>query len=56
MYQKNQITDDECKEQIKRIIREGKADIHVDRALTFACQADISKYCIDIPIGKIKCK
>jgi Golgi apparatus protein 1 len=52
MYQKNQISDSDCTEQIKRIIREGKADIHVDRALTFACQADLSKYCIDIPIGK----
>lgn len=54
LYQKGQISDDNCKEQVKRIIREGQADIHVDRALSFACQADISKYCIDIPIGSGK--
>jgi golgi apparatus protein 1 len=52
LYQKNQIPTDACKQQIQRIIREGRADIHVDRALSFACQADILKYCNDIPIGK----
>ena len=52
LYQKDEITNGECREQIKRIIREGRADIHVDRALAFACQADILKYCNDIPIGK----
>ena len=51
-YQKGEIRDQNCVEQIKRIIREGQADIHVDRALTFSCQADILKYCNDIPIGK----
>lgn len=58
MFQKNEINDDSCREQIKRIIREGRADIHVDRALAFACQADIFKYCNDIPIGsgkQLKC-
>ena len=50
-YQKNKILNDECKEQIIRIIREGQADIHVDRSLAFACQADVMKYCNDIPIG-----
>ena len=54
MYQKDQIQDDSCREQVKRIIREGRADIHVDRALAFACQADIFKYCNDIPIGSGK--
>lgn len=54
LYQKGEIRDDDCREQIKRIIREGQADIHVDRALAFACQADITKYCIDIPIGSGK--
>jgi len=54
MYQKDEIRDDQCREQIKRIIREGQADIHVDRALAFACQADIFKYCNDIPIGSGK--
>lgn len=52
LYQKGKVNDDDCKEQIKRIIREGQADIHVDRALAFACQADVLKYCNDIPIGK----
>ncbi|CAF3923404.1 unnamed protein product, partial [Rotaria sordida] len=58
LYQKNRIDDDNCKEQIKRIAREGQADIHVDRALAFACQADVLKYCNDIPIGsgkQLKC-
>ena len=50
-YQKGEIVDPACKEQIKRIIREGQADIHVDRALAFACQTDTLKYCNDIPIG-----
>ncbi len=53
-YQKGQIDDVKCKEQVKRIIREGQADIHVDRALAFSCQADILKYCNDIPIGSGK--
>jgi Golgi apparatus protein 1 len=53
LYQKGQLVDDDCKEQVKRIIREGQADIHVDGALAFACQADVLKYCNDIPIGKI---
>ncbi|CAF3848511.1 unnamed protein product [Rotaria sp. Silwood1] len=54
LYQQNKINDDVCIEQIKRIIREGQADIHVDRALSFACQADVLKYCNDIPIGSGK--
>ncbi|CAF4446033.1 unnamed protein product, partial [Rotaria sp. Silwood2] len=51
LYQKDIINDDACKEQVKRIIREGQADIHVDRALALECQADVLKYCNDIPIG-----
>ncbi|CAF1086846.1 unnamed protein product [Adineta steineri] len=54
LYQKGQLNDDACREQVKRIIREGRADIHVDRALAFACQTDILKYCNDIPIGSGK--
>jgi Golgi apparatus protein 1 len=53
-FQRGQIDDVKCKEQVKRIIREGQADIHVDRALAFSCQADILKYCNDIPIGSGK--
>lgn len=53
-YQKGSINNPDCVEQIKRIILEGKADIHVDRALAFACQADLLKYCNDIPIGSGK--
>jgi Golgi apparatus protein 1 len=56
LYQKGQVEDGDCKEQIKRIIREGQADIHVDRALAFACQADVLKYCNEIPIGKLNFK
>lgn len=51
LFQKRKINDPECIEQVSRIIREGRADIHVDQALTIACQADIIKYCNDIPIG-----
>ncbi|CAF3593466.1 unnamed protein product, partial [Rotaria socialis] len=54
LYQQGKLEDDDCKEQVKRIIREGQADIHVDRALSFACQADVLKYCNDIPIGNRK--
>ncbi|CAF3401610.1 unnamed protein product [Rotaria socialis] len=54
LYQQGKLEDDDCKEQVKRIIREGQADIHVDRALSFACQADVLKYCNDIPIGSGK--
>ncbi|UJR21808.1 hypothetical protein I4U23_024886 [Adineta vaga] len=54
LYQKSQLESDDCREQVKRIIREGRADIHVDRALAFACQADVLKYCNDIPIGSGK--
>ncbi len=53
LYQKGKLGSGDCTEQVKRIIREGQADIHVDRALSFACQADVLKYCNDIPIGKI---
>ena len=53
-YQKGEIRGDDCAEQVKRIIREGQADIHVDRALAFSCQTDIFKYCNDIPIGSGK--
>jgi Golgi apparatus protein 1 len=51
LFQQNKLTDVDCKEQVVRIIKEGQADIHVDQALTIACQADILKYCNDIPIG-----
>ncbi|CAF1472781.1 unnamed protein product [Adineta ricciae] len=54
LYQKGKLQDDECREQVKRIIKEGQADIHVDRALAFACQTDVLKYCNDIPIGSGK--
>ncbi len=51
LFQKNQLNNPECKEQVRRIIQEGRADIHVDQGLTIACQTDIMKYCNDIPIG-----
>lgn len=51
-FQKGKIQDENCRNEIKRIIREGKADVHIDRALTFACHADLLKYCNDIPLGK----
>lgn len=53
-YQNGKIPAGGCAEEIKRIIREGKADIHVDRALAFSCQTDILKSCNDIPIGSGK--
>ncbi|CAF0753061.1 unnamed protein product [Didymodactylos carnosus] len=54
LFQKGAIDDGKCKTQIIRIIREGEADIHVDRALASTCQVDIMKYCNDIPLGKGK--
>jgi Golgi apparatus protein 1 len=53
LYQKRKLTDKECTQEVVRIINEGRADIHVDPGLFMACQADILKYCNDIPIGKI---
>jgi golgi apparatus protein 1 len=52
IYQRKQIADVDCKTEVARIIREGQADINVDHALAFACQADLMKYCNDIPIGE----
>jgi Golgi apparatus protein 1 len=51
MYQKNKIGDKDCIEQVIRIIKEGRADIHVDHVLASACQTDLLKFCNDIPIG-----
>jgi Golgi apparatus protein 1 len=51
MFQKNKINDKECVEQVVRIIKEGRADIHIDPSLAIACQADIMKFCIDVPMG-----
>jgi Golgi apparatus protein 1 len=51
LYQKKKLTDKDCTEEVIRIIKEGRADIHVDPGLFMACQADILKYCNDIPIG-----
>jgi Golgi apparatus protein 1 len=51
LYQKRQLTDKECTQEVVRIIKEGRADIHVDPGLFMACQADMLKYCNDIPIG-----
>lgn len=53
MYEKKSITDEECKKQIIRIVREGKADIDADQTLSIACRADLNKYCHDTPTGKI---
>jgi Golgi apparatus protein 1 len=53
LYQKGQLSDADCRKQVERIVMEGKADIHVDQLLASACQADVLKYCNDIPIGKI---
>ncbi|CAF3645191.1 unnamed protein product [Rotaria sordida] len=58
LYQKKQLADDGCRQEVMRIIREGRADIHTDSALSTACQFDILKYCNDIPIGsgkQLKC-
>lgn len=52
LYQHRNISDYKCKLQVLRVIREGKADIHVDPSLLANCQADITKFCNDIPIGE----
>ena len=51
LYQRNQINDAPCKQEVIRIIREGQADIHIDSALSFACQVDVNKFCQDTPAG-----
>lgn len=51
LYQNKQLTDQGCKLEVLRIIKEGQADIHVDPMLSTACQLDVMKYCNDIPIG-----
>lgn len=51
LYQKNQIADPGCQQQVIRIIQEGRADIYVDQVLTMACRTDVLKYCNDIPMG-----
>jgi hypothetical protein len=57
MYQKNQISDDDCRAQVKRVIREERVYLNADHALFFACRIDILKFCNDIPIGnKIRLK
>ncbi|CAF4720327.1 unnamed protein product [Rotaria sp. Silwood1] len=58
LYQKKQLKDEGCKQEVIRIIKEGQADIHVDSALASACQVDILQYCNDVPIGsgkQLKC-
>ncbi|CAF3958813.1 unnamed protein product, partial [Rotaria sp. Silwood2] len=54
LYQKHLLQDSGCREEVRRIIKEGQADIHVDSALSSACQFDIIKYCNDVPIGSGK--
>lgn len=54
LYQRNQISDVGCRQEVIRIIREGQADVHVDHALSFACQADVTKFCRDTPIGSFE--
>jgi len=51
IYQKNQISNDDCKEQVKGVIREERVYLNVDHALFFACHFDILKFCKNIPIG-----
>lgn len=52
-FQKGQIADVRCKEQIQRIIRESQLYLNADYALTSACQFDLLKFCNNIPIGRI---
>jgi Golgi apparatus protein 1 len=52
LYQQKKISEKKCREQVLRIIKEGKADIHVDPSLLATCQADVLKFCNDIPMGK----
>ncbi|CAF1437662.1 unnamed protein product [Adineta steineri] len=54
LFQQKKLTDVECKKQVLRIIKEGRADVHVDPGLLITCQADILKYCNDVPIGSGK--
>lgn len=52
LYQKNQLTDQACRQQVIRIIKEGQADIYVDEGLMTSCRSDILRYCNDIPMGR----
>jgi len=51
MYQKYQISDDDCRAQVKRVIREERVYLNADHALFSTCHFDILKFCNDIPIG-----
>jgi hypothetical protein len=51
MYQKYQISDDDCRAQVKRVIRGERIYLNADHALFFACHFDSLKFCKDIPIG-----
>jgi hypothetical protein len=52
LYQKNVLNDEDCKQEVQRIIKEEQFCLNADHALIFACQNDILKFCNDIPIGK----
>lgn len=52
LYQKNQLNNQACREQVVRIIKEGQADIYVDEGLMTSCRTDILRYCNDIPMGE----
>ncbi|UJR27806.1 hypothetical protein I4U23_009075 [Adineta vaga] len=54
LFQQKKIADKACREQVLRVIKEGKADIHVDSVLLVSCQVDIVKFCNDVPLGKSK--
>jgi hypothetical protein len=51
IYQKNEISNDHCRAQVKRIIREERVYLNADHPLFFACHFDILKFCNNIPIG-----
>ena len=52
LYQHHQITNKDCQREVKRIIQEGQADIHVDQLLLSVCRVDLVKHCNDIPPGR----
>ena len=39
-------------QEIARIARESKADVHVDPLLYRACALNIKQYCTDVPRGQ----
>ncbi|XP_070575745.1 Golgi apparatus protein 1-like isoform X2 [Ptychodera flava] len=52
MLYKEKIEDTRCRNEVIRLLQEGKADIHVDPLLYKTCALDIKHFCVRIPPGE----